>query len=116
MDSATFFLLGAGLFLAWVIGPAVVLHYRLKVVPRRYDEIRDRFLANNPGEALAPLNDREQSGAWHYARLLDPDAKPVDPEEVLKHQFWHFHGWDRYRWPLIFVILLSGIMLAFSGL
>jgi hypothetical protein len=86
------------------------------VVPKRYEEIRDRFLASNPGETPTPQDDRTQSGAWHYARLLDPDANPADPEQILRRQFLHFHGWDRYRLPLAAVVIVSGIVLAFSGL
>lgn len=119
MDTMTQFLLATGLVIAWLIGPLIIIHYRVLVVPRRYKEIRDRFMADNPTEALAPWDDRHRSGAWHYARLLDPDVELEDgsaEEAVLSRQFWHFHGWSRYRLPLTLVVLLSALMLTFSGL
>jgi len=58
------------------------------------------------------------SGAWYYFRLLNTDANPTDSEQkqFLKKQFWYFHGWKRYGPPLILVIVLSGLVLAFTGL
>ncbi|HEY8153696.1 MAG TPA: hypothetical protein VII72_06160 [Myxococcota bacterium] len=116
MDTATSILLAMGLLVAWMIGPIMVLRYRIVVVPKRYEEIRDRFVGNDPEGLRATPDDRSRSGAWHYARLLSPGTKPEDPEKTLKQQFWHFHGWNRYRLPLAAVVVLSGLMLAFSGL
>ena len=116
LDTTTLILLAAGLFWAWILGPFIVLHYRLVAVPRRYEEIRDRFLNANPGEILMPQVERAKSGAWHYARLLDPNADPKDSEAILKRQFWYFHGWNRYVFPLVSIIILSGLMIAFSGI
>jgi hypothetical protein len=109
-------LLAAGLFWAWILGPVIILHYRLVVIPRRYQEIRERFQNANPREPLIPEGERTKSAGWHYARLLHPASDPKDPDEVLRRQFFHFHGWNRYRFPLVSIIILSGLMLGFSGM
>lgn len=119
MDDIILYLLAAGLFVAWLIGPILVLRYWWVVVPRRYEEIRERFTSNNPGEQLAPQDDRALSGAWHYVRLLDPDVQlknEAEAEAALKRQFDYFHSWDKYAAPFYLTLVLSGIMLAFSGL
>src|SRR5215467_7860799 len=101
MDTATGRLLAGGLFCAWLLGPVCIVLYRLFVVPHRYHEIRDRFLSDNPGEKLMPEGERVKSGAWHYARLLHPAIKdPPNPEQILEDQFYYFHGWFKYLFPL----------------
>jgi hypothetical protein len=116
LNCVTLSLIVAGLFFAWIIGPTVVLDYRRNLVPLRCKEIEDRFSAQNLGEALAPSEERFQNGAWHYARLLNPAAVPENPNDAIEKQFYRFHGWGRYWMPLTLVIILSGLMLAFSGL
>ncbi len=116
MNEAKLGVLWAGLFLAWMLIPIIIVQYRIVVVHRRYQEIKDRFLRKPQVGALAVQSERAQSTAWHYARLLHPDAEDKDPERVLEDQFWHFHAWNRYAVPLILVAAVSGLMLCFSGL
>ena len=108
-------LLAGGLFLAWFFPLFIVIQYRHTIVPKRYDEIRDRFLGSNQPHGQDLSGKRRESGGWHYARLLTPGAKPVDQEEAIKKQFFYFHGWGRYAAPLALIALLSGLMLTFSG-
>jgi hypothetical protein len=109
-------LLAFGLFWAWILGPVAFLYYRQIVVPRRYREIHDRFLSNNLGETLMPELERAKSGAWHYARLLNPrEINPKDPESILENQFYYFHGWNRYWFPFLSIVVLSALLLSFSG-
>ena len=119
MDCTTLKLIAAGLFLLWLFAPVAVIVYRTTTVPKRYQEIVDRFMQAPAPDRLAPdPHNREKSGAWHYARLFDPDCDPSAPgelEDPIKKQFFHFHGWSRYAVPLGLMIGLSGLMLAFSG-
>jgi hypothetical protein len=112
MNATTLVLLWAGLILAWLFIPLIIIQYRLVVVPQRYEEIKQRFLRSSG----AGVGGQQKSAGWYYVRLVYPDALNTDPEPVLKAQFWHFHAWSRYALPLIIVALLSGLMLACSGL
>jgi hypothetical protein len=116
MNSATLIVLWVTLFFAWTMIPMIIVQYRLVVVPRRYQEIEDRFLGKPLDGSEAQDGGRGKSAAWYYARLLAPDADNKDPEKVLKAQFWYFHSWKLYALPLVLVALLSGLMLGFSGL
>jgi hypothetical protein len=108
MDDTALTIIAVGLFIAWVFGPIVILQYIRVVVPRRLKEIKDWFLSSQDGD---------ESGAWHYARLLNPGGDPKKtPEDILEDQFWQFHAGKYYAPPLILVIALSGLMLAFTGL
>ncbi len=114
MNQTTEVVLWSALILAWMLIPLIIVQYRLVVVPRRYEEIKNRFplqRRDEPGGARAGI-----SAALLYARLLHPRANEEDAERLTREQFWYFHGWDRYALGLIFVTLLSALLLYFSGL
>jgi hypothetical protein len=109
-------ILWAGLAIAWAMIPLIVLQYVRGVVPLRYKEIRDRFLRKPPAGSHAKQGGTGKSAAWHYVRLLSPDAEETDVKRVLDAQFWYFHDTKRYVRALLLVMALSGLMLSLSGL
>ena len=115
MGTTTLALLWEALIVSWLLIPIVVIQYRLVVVPRRYAEIEDHFMGGAPIPTVASGRG-EMSAGEHYARLHNRKTGREDAQQFLAEQFWHFHGWSRYAIPLIAVMLLSGLMLYFSGL
>src|ERR1041384_1432873 len=100
-------LIWTGLALIWVMLPATIIQYRLVVVPRRLQEVKDLFLHNRQFERIS--RDRGRSAAWHYAKLMDVDDPVNDQCERFTREFRAIHGWNRYVFPLIAVALISGL-------
>src|SRR6267378_2313938 len=115
MNNTVLTIIAAGLFIAWLFSPIVILRYIRVDVQRRWKEIEDWFCAIQETDMLPKLY-QKKSGAWFYARFLKPDANPTDPKQILKTQFLQFHDPWHYALPLLLVFVLSGLMLAFTGL
>src|SRR5262245_26714065 len=100
MNQATQIVLWTALTLSWLLIPLVIVQYRLVVVPRRFDEIRDRF----PAERREPHREPAGAGTFAallYTRLLKPMAFDAEAEQFVAAQFWYFHRWNRYAPPLV---------------
>jgi hypothetical protein len=106
MNPTTEVILWSALTLSWTLIPLIIVQYRLVLVPKRCDEIKNRFPAEGAGMSAALL----------YARLLNPRANETVAADLPAREFWYFHRWSRYALPLMIVALLSGLMLYFSGL
>jgi len=117
MNNTALTIIAAGLFSAWLFGPIVIVRYIWVDVQKRWEEIEDWFSATQETDVL-PSCCHGKSGAWFYARSLKPDRKPTNIEalETLKDQFWHFQNPRRYILPLALLLVLSGLVLAFTGL
>src|SRR6266404_3096405 len=117
MNDVILGIIAAALFIAWLLIPLLVVRYRRIVVPGRYDEIRDQFLRGAPlGETPLPDDPRGKTAAWHYSKLLNPRVEVKDEEEALRLEFWYYHSKERYDAKLRVIIILSGLMLALTGL
>jgi len=114
MDTTTLTLLGAGLFSLGFWGRSSLslsLYNCHTEVRRNQRPLPQRSSARLDGARRRARKIRGMA----LRQIARPDSDPSDPEAVIKAQFWHFHGWNRYVIPLTIVVVLSGLMLAFSG-
>lgn len=108
-------LLQVALIIAWTVIPIMIIQYRLVVVPKRFEEIRYRFLSP-PSRKGRGSDKAKHSPGLLYARLLYPEAREDEAKKIVTDQFWFFHSWSRYVVPLALVVVLTGVMLYGTGL
>jgi hypothetical protein len=104
VDNSTVWLILILFVLAWGAPLALIVHYRVSTVRRRYDEIRD---------ALLDRNDLAESPARHYLKLFtrkDPgkNATADELEAAIYAHFLQFHSWTRYALALVLLASFSG--------
>ena len=119
MDILTLAIMVAVLFIAWILPPIIVVEYCKVIVPKRYDEMKEQLTRKASAEIDVVKDDRRnstKSAAWHYAHFYHPDSAVDDEESAIRDEFWYYHDWKRYATPLCLIVVLSGLMLAFTGL
>jgi len=120
VDRVSWALLEVAFVLAWLLIPLIVIHYRLRSVPLRYEEVRDAFLwrgATGKEEIGVP---DETIPAWCYLKTLRPlEARGLSMTKVkaslllapIREQYLQLHAWPRYILGLVIIMMLSAFTL-----